>query len=146
MTDRIKRLREESLDAVPTISSERGVLLTEFFKSGEADGLSVPVQRAKAFHYIMANKELYFQDGELIVGERGPAPKATPTYPEVCIHSKEDFDILHSRPKVSFKVDEKNRKLHDDIVFPFWSGKSHREKVLEHMTEEWMNAYEAGVF
>ncbi|WP_277655890.1 trans-4-hydroxy-L-proline dehydratase [Seleniivibrio woodruffii] len=146
MTDRIKRLREESLDAVPTISSERGVLLTEFFKSGEADGLSVPVQRAKAFHYIMANKELYFQDGELIVGERGPAPKATPTYPEVCIHSKEDFEILHSRPKVSFKVDEKNRKLHDDIVFPFWSGKSHREKVLEHMTEEWMRAYEAGVF
>jgi trans-4-hydroxy-L-proline dehydratase len=24
---------------------------------------------------------------ELIVGERGPAPKATPTYPEVSLHS-----------------------------------------------------------
>jgi pyruvate formate-lyase/glycerol dehydratase family glycyl radical enzyme len=146
ITDRIKRLRQESLDAVPTISSERGVLLTEFFKSGEADGLSIPVQRAKAFYYIMANKELYFQDGELIVGERGPAPKATPTYPEVCIHSKEDFDMLHNRPKVSFKVDAKNRKLHDEVVFPFWSGKSHREKVLSLMDEEWIRAYEAGVF
>lgn len=146
ITDRIKRLRQESLDAVPTISSERGVLLTDFFKSGEADGLSIPVQRAKAFYYIMANKELYFQDGELIVGERGPAPKATPTYPEVCIHSKEDFDMLHNRPKVSFKVDAKNRKLHDEVVFPFWSGKSHREKVLSLMDEEWIRAYEAGVF
>jgi formate C-acetyltransferase len=146
MTDRIKRLRKESLDAVPTISSERGVLLTEFFKSGEADGMSVPVQRAKAFYYIMANKELWFNDGELIVGERGPSPKATPTYPEVCIHSKEDFDILHNRPKVSFKVDEKNRKLHEEIVLPFWQGKSHREKVISHMADEWVKAYEAGVF
>lgn len=146
MTDRIKKLRQESLDAIPTVSSERGVLLTEFFRSGEADGLSVPVQRAKAFYYIMDKKQLWFQDGELIVGERGPKAKATPTYPEVCIHSKEDFDILHSRPKVSFKVDSENRKMHEETVLPFWHGKSHREKVMEHMSDEWKNAYYAGVF
>lgn len=146
MTERIKRLRRESLDAVETVSSERGVLLTEFFKSGAADGYSVPVQRAKAFYYIMDKKELWFQDGELIVGERGPRAKATPTYPEVCIHSKEDFDMLHNRPKVSFKVDDKNRKLHEEIVYPYWIGKSHREKVMMHMTDQWKNAYEAGVF
>jgi len=146
MNERISRLRTESLDAVPTVSSERGVLLTEFFKSGEADGLSIPVQRAKAFYYIMDKKSLFFQDGELIVGERGPKPKATPTYPEVCIHSQQDFDMLHSRPKVSFKVDDENRRMHTDTVYPYWSGKSHREKVMMHMTKEWKNAYEAGVF
>jgi len=146
MTDRIKKLREESLDAIPTVSSERGVLLTEFFQSGQADGLSIPMQRAKAFYYIMNNKSLWFQDGELIVGERGPKAKATPTYPEVCIHSKSDFDMLHNRPKVSFKVDAENRKLHDEVVFPYWTGKSHREKVMAHMTPEWHDAYNAGVF
>lgn len=146
MTDRIKKLRENSLDAVETVSSERGVLLTEFFESGAADGLSIPMQRAKAFYYIMDNKELCFHDGELIVGERGPKAKATPTYPEVCIHSEDDFDMLHNRPKVSFKVDEENRKLHKEKVLPFWEGKSHREKVMNHMTPEWKNAYAAGVF
>lgn len=146
MNERIRKLRTESLDAVPTVSSERGVLLTEFFKSGKADGKSVPVQRAMAFYHIMDNKELWFQDGELIVGERGPRAKATPTYPEVCIHSKEDFDMLHSRPKVSFKVDAENRKMHEETVFPYWHGKSHREKVMDHMTEEWKNSYAAGVF
>lgn len=146
MTDRIKKLREASLNAIPTVSSERGVLLTEFFESGAADGLSIPVQRAKAFYYIMANKELCLHDGELFVGERGPEAKATPTYPEVCIHSEQDFDMLDSRKKVPFKVNEENRKLHVDKVFPYWSGKSHREKVMMHMTEEWKNSYAAGVF
>jgi len=146
MNERIKRLREESLAAVPTVSSERGVLITEFFEKGLADGLSVPVQRAKAFYYIMDNKELCFHEGELIVGERGPKAKATPTYPEVCIHSNQDLDMLDSREKVFFKVDEENRKDHMDKVFPYWEGKSHREKVMEHMTDEWKNAYAAGVF
>jgi len=146
MTDRIKKLRENSLNAVETVSSERGVLLTEFFAGGGADGLSIPMQRAKAFYYIMDKKQLCFHDGELIVGERGPKAKATPTYPEVCIHSEDDFDMLHNRPKVSFKVDEENRKLHKDIVLPFWEGKSHREKVMHYMAPEWHAAYNAGVF
>jgi len=146
MTDRINKLRRESLDAIPTVSSERGTLLTEFYTSGQADGFSTPVQRAKAFYYIMDNKELSFCDGELIVGERGPKAKATPTYPEVCIHSKEDFDMLDSRPKCPFKVDDLNRELHEQKVFPYWHGKSHREKVMMHMTPEWQDCYKAGVF
>ncbi|WP_022850073.1 trans-4-hydroxy-L-proline dehydratase [Limisalsivibrio acetivorans] len=146
MTERIKMLREQSLNAVPTVSSERGVLLTEFYQSGAADGLSVPVQRAKAFYYIMDKKELCFHDGELIVGERGPSAKATPTYPEVCIHSEQDLDMLDSREKVFFKVGDKDRKDHLEKVYPHWHGKSHREKVMLHMTEEWKNAYAAGVF
>jgi hypothetical protein len=54
----------------------------------------VPVQRAMAFAAIMENKKIYIGPDELIVGERGPVPKATPTYPEVCIHSQQDLDII----------------------------------------------------
>lgn len=146
MNERIRRLRQESLDAVPTMSSERGVLLTQFFQSGEADGLSVPVQRAKAFYYIMDKKIIPVLEGELIVGERGPAPKATSTYPEVCIHSEDDLNMLDTRPKLPFKVSAEDRKQHMDTVLPFWEGKSHREKVMQLMTDEWKNAYKAGVF
>ena len=35
MNERIKKLRQESLDAIPTLSHERAKLLTEFYKRGE---------------------------------------------------------------------------------------------------------------
>ena len=49
MTERVKKLREQSLNAVETISAERAVLMTQFYKSDEARELSAPVKRAKAF-------------------------------------------------------------------------------------------------
>ena len=69
------------MQAVNRLSPERGLLVTEFYKELSAAEDSVPVQRAKAFEYILRNKEICINEGELIVGERGPAPKATPTYP-----------------------------------------------------------------
>ncbi|MFO7671279.1 MAG: pyruvate formate lyase family protein, partial [Bacteroidales bacterium] len=82
----------------------------------------------------------------LIVGERGPAPKATPTYPEINLHSLKDLDILNSREKVSFKVDARTRKAFEEVIIPYWSGKTNRERVFNHVGEEWKSAYEAGVF
>ena len=79
MKERIKRLREQSLRATNTFSAERAKLVTEFYASGKAEKHSIPVQRALCFKYIMSNKAICINDGELIVGERGPAPKATST-------------------------------------------------------------------
>ncbi|MBW6460192.1 MAG: hypothetical protein K0B08_06420, partial [Bacteroidales bacterium] len=78
LTKRIEKLRQQSLEAVPAISHERALLLTEFYQSDMAKGFSVPVQRAMAFKYILENKHMCINEGELIVGERGPAPKAVP--------------------------------------------------------------------
>lgn len=146
MNNRIKKLRQQSLDAVPAISLERAVLLTDFYTSGRADGVSVPVARAMAFKYILDNKELYIGDGELIVGERGPSPKATPTYPEICTHTQADFEILHNREKVSFKVDAESFGIQQEKIQPVWSGRSIRDRILEEVGNEWNDAYQAGVF
>ncbi len=146
MTTRIQQLREQSLNAVNKISHERALLVTEFYESHEAGKLSVPMQRAKAFEYILRHKHICINAGELIVGERGPEPKATPSYPEICVHSLKDLEILDSREKVSFKVDENTKQIHDDVIIPFWKGKSNREKVMNNMSEEWLNAYNAGIF
>ena len=94
MTERIQKLREQSLSATNRLSAERGKLVTDFYKRDGVNKLSIPVQRAKCFEYILLNKEICITDGELIVGERGPAPKATPSYPEICIHSLQDLEIL----------------------------------------------------
>jgi trans-4-hydroxy-L-proline dehydratase len=146
VNDRIKKLRQQSLDAVPSMTSERARLVTEFFKSDIASRVSIPVQRGLVFKYLMEHKAVVINDGELIVGERGPAPKATPTYPELTIHSLQDLDILDSRPKTWFKVDAATKKLYKDEIIPFWQGKSMREKIMSEMTPEWKNAYEAGMF
>jgi len=146
MNARIQKLREESLNAVNKLSPERALLVTAFYRSEKAAGLSAPVTRALCFEHIMKNKALWIGDGELIVGERGPAPKATPTYPEVALHSLEDLKVLDSRPKVSFKVDEEMLSAYHDVVIPFWKGKSNREKMMTLLPREWHDAYEAGIF
>lgn len=146
MTERIKRLREQSLNAVNRISAERALLITEFYKSGVADGLPVPVQRALSFRYILEHKHICINDGELIVGERGPEPKATPTYPEICLHSLKDLQILNDRAKVSFLSDEQTRRAYEETIIPYWTGKTNRERIFNSLTEEWKNAYAAGIF
>ncbi len=146
MNERIKKLRAQTLEAKPTISAERAKLVTEFYKRPEAGSLSTPMQRALAFKHIMENKRVVFNDGELIVGERGPAPKATPTYPEVCIHSLQDLQYLNDRKKTAFASDEETRRLYTEEIIPFWKGRSQRDRIFAEMTEEWIDAYEAGVF
>jgi trans-4-hydroxy-L-proline dehydratase len=146
MNARIRKLRERSLKAVPSMTGERARLITEFYKSDIASRVSVPLLRGLAFKYLMDRKAVVIGDGELIVGERGPAPKATPTYPEVTCHTLRDLDILDSRPKTSFKVDAATKKLYKDTIIPFWKGRSMRDRIMAEMAPEWKDAYEAGIF
>lgn len=146
MTERIEKLRTESLNAVNRLSAERGLLVTQFYKGLSPTEYSVPVQRAKAFEYILAHKYICINPGELIVGERGPAPKATPTYPEINLHSSRDLDILNNRKKVSFRVDKETRKAFEEEIIPFWSGKTNRDRIFENLNNSWKEAYSAGVF
>ncbi|TEU12878.1 MAG: glycyl radical protein [Anaerolineales bacterium] len=146
MSERVARLRQQSLDAVPSISSERAELLTEFYRQNEGRMMSAPVRRALAFQHLMEHKTICINEGELIVGEKGPTPKAAPTYPELCCHSLEDLDILDSREKISFKVSPETRQVYEETIIPFWRGKTMRELLFAEMTEEWKVAYEAGIF
>jgi trans-4-hydroxy-L-proline dehydratase len=145
MTERVAHLRQQSLDAVPSISTERAELMTRFYQE-TTELMSVPVRRARAFQYLMERKTVYIGDGELIVGEKGPAPKATPTYPELCCHSLDDLDILDSREKIPFAVSPQARQTYTDTIISFWRGRSMRDLLFREMTEGWRAAYDAGIF
>ena len=145
MNSRVHRLRQESLDAIPSISDERALLLTRFYQ--QENGIrSYPVQRAMAFKYLMEHKTICINPGELIVGERGPAPKATPTYPEICCHTLQDLKILDTREKIPYKVDPGTINLYTEEIIPFWEGRTIRELIFSEMTKAWIDSYEAGIF
>ena len=144
MTERVQRLRQASLDARPWVSMERARLLTEFYR--QAGPLSPPLRRAQALEYIYARRGIYIGAEELIVGERGPSPKGTPTFPELCCHSIEDFEILHTRAKISYCVTDEAGRIQQEEIIPYWQGHSMRDRIFAEMTPEWKNAYEAGIF
>ncbi len=146
MNDRIKKLREQSLNATEKISSERARLITEFYKSRIPDKVSTPVARAMAFKYILENKEIPINNNELFVGEKGPEPKATPTYPEICVHSTDDLETLDTREKISFKVSEETKKIYSEEIIPFWKSRAIRDRIFQQVDKEWIDAYEAGVY
>ena len=145
MTERTAKLRRQSLDTPPSISPERAVLLTDFYQANA--GLhSIPVTRARAFLHLCQNKTIYIGDGELIVGERGPAPKVVPTFPELTCHSVEDLEILNSRPKTWYRVNAECIRLYREKVIPYWRGRSMRDRLFTELPEDWKEAYSAGIF
>jgi len=144
LNDRIRKLREYSLNTKAHLSTERAELVTDSY--GRIRSVSTPVRRALTFKYLMENKTICISDGELIVGERGPTPKAVPTYPELCCHSLQDLGVLSGRAKISFVVSAEDRETYQKKIIPFWQGQSMRDMIFQEMSDEWKAAYEAGIF
>ena len=145
MNERTERLRKESLAAVPSISSERAEITTAFYREHQGRH-SIPVLRALNFLAICEQKQLWMGEGELIVGERGPGPKAVPTYPELTCHSAEDLRILDSREKTQYKVAPEVIETYEREIIPFWKGRSMRDQMFQELPRAWHDAYEAGCY
>lgn len=145
MNERVRILRQKSLDAVPTMSIERAQIVTGAYKKYQGK-VSIPILRALVFKELCEKKTICINDKELIVGERGPAAKATPTYPELCCHTIEDFEIMDAREKVFFKVSEYEKDVQRQEIIPYWQGKALRDLLLNNMTQEWKDCYDAGIF
>jgi len=138
-------LRDESFAAEPSISEERAELITKYYRENEGK-YSAPVMRALAFKHLCEQKTLYLGEDELIVGERGPAPKVVPTFPELTCHTSEDFRLLHTRDKTRYRVDGRTTTVYENLILPYWEGRSMRDKVFSKVTKPWKDAYESGIF
>ena len=145
MNGRIKRLRQLNFDTPTTLSIERALIETEFYKKYYGT-MPTPVLRARNFYEICKKKTLYIGDDELIVGERGPVPKAVPTFPELTCHSVEDLHTLDTRELQSYHISQEDIDTYEREVIPYWAGKTQRERIFNHVSKEWEEAYHAGVF
>ncbi len=145
MNSRIQRLRKLSVTTEPTISIERALHETEFYKENLGK-YSIPVLRALTFLDHCQRKTLYLGDDELIVGERGPKPKAVPTFPELTCHSVDDLRVLNTRDMQRYITTEEDIATYAREVIPYWEGRTQRERIFSHVPQEWKAAYEAGMF
>lgn len=145
MNERIQKLREISVTTPVHIDLERARIETEVYKQWEGK-VSIPVLRAMTLKEYWSRKTLYLGEGELIIGEKGCDPQASPTFPEICCHSVEDMTIMSERDLVSFHTTEEDRRIQKEEIIPFWTGKATRDKILDLMTPEWKKCYGAGMF
>ncbi len=145
MNDRIKRLRKETFEAQPSLSIERALIETEFYKENYGK-YPIPILRAKNFYEICKKKTIYIGEDELIVGERGPKPKAVPTFPELTCHSVEDLHVLNTRELQRYTISQEDIDRYERDVIPYWKGRTQRERIFGHVPQEWRVAYEAGLF
>lgn len=145
MNDRIKRLHKQSLETPTTLTIERALIETAFYKENEGKW-PIAVLRAKNFYEICKKKTIYIGDDELIVGERGPVPKAVPTFPELTCHSVEDLHVLDTRELQPYHISQADIDTYEREVIPYWKGKTQRERIFNHVSKEWEEAYHAGVF
>ena len=145
MNERIRRLRKQSVETPETLSIERALITTRFYKENQGK-YSAPMMRALNFLEICKQKTIYIGDDELIVGERGPSPKSVPTFPELTCHSVEDFHVLNSRGQQRYTISQNDIATYERDVIPYWKGRTMRERIFGHVPKEWQAAYEAGVF
>ncbi len=145
MNERIQRLRKLSVEAEPSLSIERALHETAFYKENYGN-YSTPMLRALNFFDHCQKKTLYLGDDELIVAERGPQPKSVPTFPELTCHSIEDFHVLNTRDQQRYTISDEDVATYAREVIPYWQGKTIRERIFSHVPDEWRVAYEAGLF
>jgi formate C-acetyltransferase len=145
MNERIKRLRKETYEAEPSLSIERALIETRFYRENEGK-YSVPVLRALNFREICRQKTIYIGKDELIVGERGPKPKAVPTFPELTCHSAEDLRVLNARELQRYAISAEDIDAYEREVIPYWNGRTQRERIFAHVPDAWRLLYEAGLF
>ena len=145
MNERIKRLRQQNFDTPTTLSIERALIETAFYKENYGT-MPIAVLRARNFYEFCKKKTLYIGDDELIVGERGPLPKAVPTFPELTCHSVEDLHTLNERELQRYTISQEDIDTYEREVIPYWKGKTQRERIFNHVSKEWEEAYHAGVF
>lgn len=145
ITERVKKLRRESLETQPSIDLERAKSETLTYKKYEGE-LSINELRAQVLYDYFSSKTLYIGEGELIVGEKGKGPQCAPTFPELCCHTIDDMHIMNDREFINFAVKDEDFEFQKEEIIPYWENRSIRKKILSGMDEEWKACYECGIF
>lgn len=143
MSERIHRMREELLQAVPALCAERALIYTRTYRENEADP---PIlKRAKALERTLREMSLFIFRDELIIGNQASCIRGAPVFPEYsCDWIAEEIDEFPCRHGDVFLVDEHMKQVLLEEVVPFWKGKTLYERARSLMPDFAWTAQEIG--
>lgn len=135
VSERVLRIRQTLLDAVPEISSERAVLATEYYKMSES--MPAALRRANMLDYILTHMKVVIRKDELIVGNHTEKLRQGAIFFPECSADwiENDIDNFPVREQDPFVVTDQVRKELFDIL-PYWKGRTLSDCIGQLVPEE----------
>lgn len=132
---RINRLKQRVLDTRPEVDLENARILTESYM--ETDGEPLVIQKAKAFKKQCEEKTVTIWDDELIVGCSGSKMRAGILNADTCWSILNDeLNTISTRKYDPFYLRDEDRKIFEEIIRPYWQGRSNYEAWLKQIPED----------
>jgi formate C-acetyltransferase len=141
---RVERLKKRLLSVRPEMDLENARLLTEGFR--EAEGLPLVVRKAHAFRKQCAEKTIFIGDDELIVGNSGSKVRGGILCADACWSVLNDeLETISTRRYDPFYLRDEDRKTFEDVVRPYWRGRSNYEQWQKQIPDSLRALRDAGV-
>ncbi|MDN5331900.1 MAG: hypothetical protein PWP45_1125 [Tepidanaerobacteraceae bacterium] len=142
---RIEKLKKHLFEKPREIYLERALLYKEAYEKTE--GEPVIIRRAKALENILSKMEIAIYDGELIVGGRSPKPRMGVVSPEMDVEwFYEELDTISTRPQDRFEITEQDKLIFKRELYPYWKGRTLKDKVRELLPEHVLKELPRKVF
>lgn len=127
----------------PPVCTERAQHYTQIYQ--ENMDKPMPVRRALALAYHLANRTIWIKHDELLVGNQASEVRAAPIFPEYSVSwIEKEIDDLADRPGAGFSVSEENKRvLHE--VCPWWRGQTVQDRCYGMFTNEQKELLATGI-
>ena len=146
-TERISRLRERYMSTVPSIDSERAILVTKSYQ--ETEGEPNVLRRAKALKKIFEEMTIFIPDDQLLVGNQSKLYRGGVVFPEYGL----DWLYMELDSGTFFKRTQDTEKLRlskeDELalrsIADYWKGKKVPDYYNKAAPQGTQEALESGV-
>lgn len=135
--DRIETIRQDLIGTPVHLCPERAYLVTEFFREHDDTSEPLPVRKAKALRYLLANKEVIIFEGERIVGNAGTHRKVCLMQPELAsAFMSQEILWMDRRRNNPFEISWADRLKLITRVLPYWLRKSMPARMFPNLARQ----------
>ena len=135
ISERVKRLKANVLNARRVLTSERCHIVTEYYKRSEGEPFLL--RRANAFREVLEKIPVAIRDDELIVGSLTREERGSGFYPDYYYAWLEnELSTLNEREVDRYFCDEKDKKIVLGTM-EYWRGRSLDDAVKRSWREQY---------
>jgi len=140
MNERITLIKENILNALPSVDINRAVIFTKAHRENKS--LPLVMRNAIGLTQMFEELPISIRENELIVGSPTLQPRACQVFPEVQSGwLGAELNKLSTREWDPLLLKQEDKKILEEEVLPFWNGKTINERVysqLDRTTKEFL--------